>query len=208
MFHDALTNYSVQGVQLNIRPVDANLRDPVNSSASDAGKGAQGDAIRAVSFRGLMTLNGQNAFEPQRPITRLELANAMQMALAAEPKLDALPKLTDIAAEDPMRETLDVVLSNGWMTSAATFAGNQAVTRKEWALACKALVERYQGTSLAKTAKLTDLGGVDQAFAEAASLTVGEGWLQAEKGRFKPNATVTRAEVAQALAKAGGLLSL
>ncbi len=130
------------------------------------------------------------------------------MTLTAEPKLDALPTLTDIGADDPMRDQLNTVLSNGWMTSADAFAGNQPVTRKEWALACKALVERYQGISLAKTAALTDLAGVDKAYADAASLTVGEGWLQAEKGRFNPDAPVTRAEVAQALAKVSGLLKL
>jgi cyanophycinase len=205
-FYDSLTNYSVGGVRLDIRPVNANLGDPATSAPKDAGNGAVGDAIRAVSFRGLMTLNGQNAFEPQRPITRLELANALQMTLAAEPKLDALPTLTDIGADDPMRDQLNTVLSNGWMTSADAFSGNQPVTRKEWALACKALVERYQGISLVKTAALTDLAGVDKAYADAASLTVGEGWLQAEKGRFNPDAPVTRAEVAQALAKVSGLL--
>ena len=205
-FYDSLTNYSVGGVRLDIRPVNANLGDPASSAPKDAGNGAAGDAIRAVSFRGLMTLNGQNAFEPQRPITRLELANALQMTLAAEPKLDALPTLTDIGADDPMRDQLNTVLSNGWMISADAFAGNQPVTRKEWALACKSLVERYQGISLAKTAALTDLAGVDKAYADAASLTVGEGWLQAEKGRFNPDAPVTRAEVAQALAKVSGLL--
>ena len=207
-FYDSLTNYSVGGVRLDIRPVNANLGDPASSAPKDAGNGAVGDAIRAVSFRGLMTLNGQNAFESQRPITRLELANALQMTLTAEPKLDALPTLTDIGADDPMRDQLNTVLSNGWMTSADAFAGNQPVTRKEWALACKALVERYQGISLAKTAALTDLAGVDKAYADAASLTVGEGWLQAEKGRFNPDAPVTRAEVAQALAKVSGLLKL
>src|SRR5690606_27666550 len=123
-----------------------------------------------------------------------------------EPKLDALPALTDIAAEDPLREQLNAVLSNGWMTSSDAFAGKQPVTRQEWALACKALVERYQGISLTKTATLTDLGAIDKAFAEAARLTVGEGWLQADKGRFNPNTPVSRAEVAQTLAKVSGLL--
>ncbi len=57
-FYDSLTNYSVGGVRLDIRPVNANLGDPASSAPKDAGNGAVGDAIRAVSFRGLMTLNG------------------------------------------------------------------------------------------------------------------------------------------------------
>ncbi|MVW74933.1 cyanophycinase [Pseudomonas xionganensis] len=205
-FYDSLTNYSVQGVRLDIRPVNANLGDPAASAPRDAGNGAQGDAIRAVSFRGLMTLNGQNAFEPQRAITRLELANALQMTLAAEPKLDKLPTLSDIGAEHPLHEQLQVVLSNGWMRAGAAFAGQQPVTRKDWALACKALVERFHNTTLEKTAVLNDLGQLDAELAEAARLTVGEGWLKAEQGRFEPEAPVSRAEVAQTLARIAGLL--
>ena len=48
----------------------------------------------------------------------------------------------------------------------------------------------------------------DKAYADAATLTVGEGWLQAEQGRFSPQAPVTRAEVAQVLAKVVGLQPL
>ncbi|MES2821344.1 MAG: cyanophycinase [Pseudomonadota bacterium] len=206
-FYDSLTNYSVDGVRLDIRPVDAHLGDPALSAPLDAGSGVAGDAIRAVSFRGLMTLDPQGAFEPQRPITRLELANALQMSLAAEPKPDKLPTLTDIAADDPLRDQLEVVLSNGWMTGAETFNGSQAVTRKDWALACKALVERYRGITLAKTATLGDTAALDAALAEAASLTVGEGWLQAEQGRFDPDGRVSRGEVAQVLARVVGLVA-
>ena len=205
-FYDSLTNYSVQGVRLDIRPVNANLGDPAASAPSDAGNGALGDAIRAVSFRGLMTLNGQNAFEPQRAITRLELANALQMTLAAEPKLDKLPTLSDIGAEHPLHEQLQVVLSNGWMRAGAAFAGQQPVTRKDWALACKALVEHFHNTTLEKTAALNDLGQLDAELAAAARLTVGEGWLKAEQGRFEPEAPVSRGEVAQTLARIAGLL--
>ncbi|ERI53813.1 hypothetical protein N878_13920 [Pseudomonas sp. EGD-AK9] len=204
-FYDSLTNYSVSGVRLDIRPVNANLGDPATSAPVDAGNGALGDAIRAVSFRGLMTLNGQNAFEPQRPISRLELANALQMTLAAEPKLDALPTLGDIDADDPVREQLQVVLSNGWMRAGETFAGQQPVTRKDWALACKALVERFHNTRLEKSAALSDLGELDAELAEAARLTVGEGWLKAAQGRFEPDAPVSRGEVAQTLARVAGL---
>jgi cyanophycinase len=204
-FYDSLTSYSVSGVRLDIRPVNANLGDPAASAPSDAGNGAQGDAIRAVSFRGLMTVNGQNAFEPQRPITRLELANALQMTLAAEPKLDKLPTLSDIGADHPMHEQLQVVLSNGWMQATDAFAGQQPVTRKDWALACKSLVERFHNTSLEKSAALSDLGKLDATLAEAARLTVGEGWLKAEQGRFNPEAPVSRAEVAQTLALIAGL---
>lgn len=204
-FYDSLTNYSVDGVRLDIRPVDANLGAPPLSAPKDAGSGAAGDAIRAVSFRGLMTVNGQNAFEPQRPITRRELANALQMTLAAEPNLDKLPSLTDIAADDPLRSQLEVVLSKGWMSGAETFDGERAVTRKDWALACKALVEGFRGVTLSKSAALNDLAGIDQTLAEAARLTVGEGWLSAEQGRFDPDATVSRGEVAQTLAKVSGL---
>ena len=128
------------------------------------------------------------------------------MTLAAEPKLDKLPTLSDIGAEHPLHEQLQVVLSNGWMRAGAAFAWQQPVTRKDWALACKALVERFHNTTLEKAATLNDLGQLDAELAEAARLTVGEGWLKAEQGRFEPEAPVSRGEVAQTLARIAGLL--
>ncbi|HSX89899.1 MAG TPA: cyanophycinase, partial [Pseudomonas sp.] len=129
----------------------------------------------------------------------------LQMTLAAEPNLDKLPSLTDIAADDPLRSQLEVVLSNGWMSGAETFDSERAVTRKEWALASKALIEGFRGVTLSKSATLNDLAGVDETLADAARLSVGEGWLSAEQGRFDPEATVSRGEVAQTLAKVSGL---
>lgn len=205
--HDALTNYSVQGVQLNIRPVDANLRDPANSAPTDAGKGAQGDVIRAVTFRGLMTLDPQRAFQPQRPITRAEMANALQMTLAGELQLGKQPTLSDVKRSDPLFEQINIVLSNGWMHSGERFSADQALTRGEWALACRALVERLQAAPLSKSASLNDLSGLPAEQAQAAALTVGEGWLSAKNGHFDPQGKVPRSEVASVLAKATGLLS-
>ena len=79
------------------------------------------------------------------------------------------------------------------------------MTRAEWALACKALVEGFAGTRLRSRSPLKDLGGVDPAVAEAAELLVGEGWMAAESGRFRPQATVSREEAARTLARLIGL---
>lgn len=204
-FHDSQTNYSVSGVRLDIRPVTADLREPAAGAPRDAGNGRRGDAIRAVTFRGLMTLNAEGDFEAQRPITRGELANALQMTLAAEPNLKALPTLSDVPAEHPIREHIEVVVSNGWMDGAERFDAERPASRADWALACKALVERFSGATWSKTLVLQDVAGLSVANAEAAAQTVAEGWLSANQGRFEPAAPVARAEVAETLARIIGL---
>jgi cyanophycinase len=204
-FNDSLTNYTVQNVRLDIAPVDAFLDDPARSSPQDAAASRWPDAVRAVSFRGLMTSDGDNRFEPKRALTRFELANALQMTLAAEPALDKLPKLVDIDRDHPLREQIEVVVSNGWLPSGERFDGEREVTRAEWALACKALVEGFTKTDLTHRASLKDLAGIDPATAEAAELLVGEGWMSAESGRFQPQQTVSREEAARSLARLIGL---
>lgn len=204
-FNDSLTNYTVQNVRLDIAPVDAFLGDPARSSPQDAAASRWPDAVRAVSFRGLMTSDGDNRFEPKRALTRYELANALQMTLAAEPALDKLPKLVDIERDHPLREQIEVAVSNGWLHSGERFDGEREVTRAEWALACKALVENFAKTDLTRRAPLEDLAGIDPAAAEAAELLVGEGWMSADAGRFQPQQTVSREEAASSLARLIGL---
>lgn len=204
-FTDSLTNYTVQNVRLDIAPVDAFLRDPARSGPLDAATSRWPDAVRAVAFRGLMTSNSNNRFEPKRALTRYELANALQMTLAADPVLDKLPKFLDVDANNPLREQIDVVVSNGWLAGGERFDGERKVTRAEWALACKALVEGFAKSRLERRSPLHDLQGVDAGEAEAAELLVGEGWLSAETGRFRPRETVSREEVARTLARLIGL---
>lgn len=202
-FHDSLTNYSVSGVRLDIEPVDAQLRDPAQSGPQDAASSRWPDAVRAVAFRGLMTSDAGNRFEPKRALTRFELANTLQMSLAAEPALDKLPKLADVAEQHPLREQIDVVLSNGWMSSGERFDGQRDVSRGEWLLACKALVERFTRTTLQQSAQLGEVAGLTAEQAQAAALLVGEGWLdQASLDGRRP---VSREEVTHVLARLIGI---
>jgi cyanophycinase len=204
-FTDSLTNYTVQNVRLDIAPVDAFLRDPASSSPRDAASSRWPEAVRAVAFRGLMTSDADNRFEPKRALTRYELANALQMTLAAEPALDRMPKFADIDARNPLREQIEVAVSNGWLSGGERFEGERQVTRAEWARACQALVEGFAKVPLQRRAPLNDLQGVAVEEAKAAELLVGEGWMSAEAGRFRPQSTVSREEVARSLARLMGL---
>jgi hypothetical protein len=202
---DSLTSYTVQNVGLEIEPVDSNLRDPAYSSPQDAAASRWPNAVRAVSFRGLMTSNAENRFEPKRAMSRFELANALQMTVAAEPVLDKLPKLEDMPYDHPLRQHVDVAVSNGWLTATRRFDGEREVTRAEWAVACKALLDGFSKSRLQKRAEMQDLGGIDPIAAEAASLLVGEGWMTSNQGLFQPHKRVTREEVAFTLARLIGL---
>ncbi|WP_330115440.1 cyanophycinase [Pseudomonas sp. JS3066] len=202
---DSLTSYTVQNVGLEIEPVDANLRDPAYSSPQDATASRWPNAVRAVNFRGLMVSNSENRFEPKRAMSRFELANALQMTLAAEPALEKLPTFEDVPYGHPLREPIEVAVSNGWMAADKRFDGEREVTRAEWAVACKALVEGFSKSRLQQRADLKDLGGIEPDAAEAASLLVGEGWMTSSNGLLQPQKPVSREEVALTLARLIGL---
>lgn len=206
-FVDSLTNYTVRDVRMDIEPVDAMLGHPSRTLPVDIGRSKQQQAIAAVVFRGLMTTDAQRRFEPQRAITRAELANALQMTLNGELKAAEKPLLSDVAGDHPLREQIEIVVSNGWLTGYDRFWPQQAVTREEFALAVKQLAEVFLQRPLAQRATLLDAGLLGKGYDEAAALVVGEGLLAAAGGRFNGKAPVMREEVARVLARVTGIVS-
>jgi cyanophycinase len=138
--YDSLTNYTAQGVRLDVTPVDAWLKPAQKNLPTDIPSSQASNAVRAVVFRGLMTCNEVNAFEPARAITRGELANTLQMTLAGELKTDKRIYFTDLSTDSPLFEQAEIVVSNGWMKSGPAFEANKPVTRDEWVEAAKVLV--------------------------------------------------------------------
>ncbi|KMJ52283.1 cyanophycinase [Vogesella sp. EB] len=206
-FVDSLTNYTVRDVRMDIEPVDAMLGHPARTRPADIARSKQQQAIAAVVFRGLMTTDAQRRFEPQRAITRAELANALQMTLNGELKAAEKPLLSDVAGDHPLREQIEIVVSNGWMSGYDRFWPQQAVTREEFALAVRRLTEVFQQRSLAQRATLLDAAQLGKGYDEAAALVVGEGLLAAPGGRFNGKAPVMREEVARVLAQVTGIAS-
>lgn len=138
--YDSLTSYTAQGVRLDVTPVDAWLRPAQKTVPTDIPSSQAPNAVRAVVFRGLMTCNEVNAFEPARAMTRGELANTLQMTLAGELKIDKRVIFTDLSADSPLFEQAEIVVSNGWMKTGPAFEPNKPVTRDEWAEAVNAMV--------------------------------------------------------------------
>jgi len=146
--YDSLTNYTAQGVNLDVTPVDARLRPAQKNVPADIPANQASDAVRAVVFRGLMTCNEANAFEPARAITRGELANTLQMTLAGEMKVDKRAGFTDLPADSPLFDQAQIVVSNGWMKSGPAFEASKPVTRAEWGEAAKVLVAQGRITTV------------------------------------------------------------
>lgn len=146
--YDSLTNYTAQGVNLDVTPVDARLRPAKKNVPADIPANQTSDAVRAVVFRGLMTCNEANAFEPARAITRGELANTLQMTLAGEMKVDKRAGFTDLPADSPLFDQAQIVVSNGWMKSGPAFEASKPVTRAEWGEAAKVLVAQGRITTV------------------------------------------------------------
>ncbi|MCF7532499.1 cyanophycinase [Pseudomonas petrae] len=146
--YDSLTNYSAQGVRLDVTPVDAWLKPAQKNVPIDVLESPEFAAVRAVVFRGLMTCNESNAFEPDRAITRGELANTSQMALAGEMKVDKRPVFIDLPADSPLLNQAEIVVSNGWMKSGPEFQASRPVSSAEWAEAGKVLIAQGRNTTL------------------------------------------------------------
>lgn len=154
--YDSLTNYTAQGVRLDVTPVDAWLRPAQKNLPADIPASQASSAVRAVVFRGLMTCNEVNAFEPARAITRGELANTLQMTLAGELKIGKQVEFTDLTADSPLFEQAEIVVSNGWMKSGPAFEPDKPVTRDEWAEAVKAMAAKGLVTTVPADAHASD----------------------------------------------------
>lgn len=204
-FVDSQTNYTVRDIRLDIEPVDARLGDPARTTPTDIARSRQPQAVKAVVFRGLMTTDEQGRFWPQRPVTRAELANTLQMLLGGELNAKEAPALNDLAADHPLREQIAIVVSQGWMGGSDRFWPDAAITRQELAIATRAMYEGFQRQKLSERATLQDAGELQAGYDDAAAQVVAAGLLTAPGGRFNGMGKVTRDELAQLVARIAGL---
>lgn len=204
-FVDSQTNYTVRDVRLDVEPVDAALGHPSRTVPHDIARSRYPDAVKAVVFRGLMTTDAMRQFAPQRALTRAELANTLQMVLNGELDAKKRPALNDVAADHPLREQIGIVVSNGWMAGEDRFWPEATVTRQEFAVAVKAMLEGFRKQPLVERASLKDADSMAAGYADAAAQVVAAGMMSAPAGRFDGMGSVKRDELARVVAQVAGL---
>lgn len=154
-------------------------------------------AIGVLSRAGIVTGYPNGTFQPDAPITRAQLA----IALAKGMNMTSGPgrtNFTDVSSTDNAASSIAAVTRAGLMqgASATQFEPNSGVTRQELAQTISRMLK------LTSTAPLNvkDSSQISPAALSAVRAVLAGGILNSfPDGTFRPTATVTRAEAAQAL---------
>lgn len=140
---DSLDSYTAEGVRLDIVPVDASLNAPTMSTPNDIETEANAESIKAVVYRGLMTTNADRNFEPDRPITKGELANTLYLTLGSQLTGERRPSFPEVQ-NYVLRDQAEIVVGNGWMASGEHFNPQERVNRTEWEKVAKLMFARNE----------------------------------------------------------------
>jgi cyanophycinase len=216
--------YSALNVTMDIEPVSSNLRSPETTNPVDVAKSPVKNQIDSLVFKGIFTTNDKQQFEPNRPLTRLELANAIQMSLQKDAARTAwIADADQVKAADKTNTLmqLQVVLSNTWMfprgvkkitdpygktVNGLVFDPNAPVTREEFVHALRNVYVKFfaiDELDLESGAKIADVAAIDERYRDTIDQAITNGLYPLDKsGKFDPKKTVNREEAARYFAKA------
>ena len=134
---------------------------------------------------------GDNKFEPNKTITRAEVAMIFAR-LSLNKSTAGAQQFKDVKAGDWYKTAVDIIARQGVIKGYedGTFKPNQLITRREFAV----IAARYaEGLDTWKT--FSDVPTTDWAY-KFINRVAGTGWINGyEDGTFRPNKNITRAEV-------------
>ncbi|MFD0673099.1 glycosyl hydrolase 53 family protein [Cohnella sp. GCM10027633] len=166
-------------------------------------------AIASLASKLIVSGTGDDKFEPGRAVTRAEFATMLFRALRLPATTPAATPFADVPQSASYAEAVNAVHAIGvvnGMGTGNTFEPNRTITRQEMAAMLLRAYDYLQTSAqIAQQPAATDFADADriagwakQAVERAASL----GLLQGRGGnKFAPEATLSRAEAAQAVAK-------
>ena len=134
---------------------------------------------------------GDNKFEPNKTITRAEVAMIFAR-LSINKSTAGAPQFKDVKAGDWYKTAIDIIARQGVIKGYedGTFRPNQPITRREFA----AIAARYAG-NIDTWKTFRDVPPTDWAYT-LINRVAGAGWINGyEDGTFRPNNNITRAEV-------------
>ena len=134
---------------------------------------------------------GDNKFEPNKTITRAEVAMIFAR-LSLNKSTAGAPQFKDVKAGDWYKTAIDIIARQGVIKGYedGTFRPNQPITRREFA----AIAARYAG-NIDTWKTFRDVPPTDWAYT-LINRVGGAGWITGyEDNTFRPNNNITRAEV-------------
>lgn len=154
-------------------------------------------AINELSARDIVQGGGQNAFNPNQPVTRAVFAQILMKALGL--KASGLTTFKDVEADMWYSDAIAAVSEKGFMRgiSDSHFDPKKIMTREEMAVTL-ASVLKYIGKTFdgAKTS-LNDKQSISSWAQDAVSQVAASGLMTGNsKGAFVPKSSATRAETA------------
>ncbi len=190
--------YAVRNVHMDIAPIAGDLRPSSVTTPKDLASSEYPQEVQTIVFRGMMLKDAMGRFNPKKGITRAELANALVYSTSLSLK-DA-PKLGDVPSDHPLASDIAIAVSRGYFsTDQGNFNPDQEVSRSVFAQAIKAAYEDYRADTLQGRSSATDLKGLSDPARAAIDAVVSKGLMSLDGSRFKPNAKVSREDVAFAL---------
>lgn len=200
--------YSILNAQLDVEPIVSNLLPSAQAIPVDLpAEASLKTSCEAAAFRGILLQDGSRNFRPADPMTRGELASAIVRTMHLEfPRRDA-PKVTDVPSSSPLGDDVEKVVTAGLMSldASGAFHPEAPIARQDAASVLVKLSEAFHGNRLPDEALDLEDGERLPASQRGAVFTaVRAGILTAEKNRFRPEASFTRAEAASALCRIVG----
>ncbi len=195
-------SYSVVGVRLNIDPVVMTLKPPHTSLPLDLPDGPSRKPIEALLYRGILLADEHHRFQPDKPITRAEFANAICQTIHLEPKRQDPPRITDVPPESPDADEIALVVGARLMETDAqgAFRATDSVTRQDAAMTLVRLAEAYAATGLSRDpVKLDDSARISAAHRELVFAAIRSGLLTTDGDTFRPDDPLTRQQAAIAI---------
>lgn len=189
-------------VRLDVEPIVGGLRPSVDAVPIDLPDDESRPALVAVWFRGLLLADDANRLRPHAPITRGELAGALARFIHLEPPRTAAVRIANVDDSSPEFEELEKVIGARLfaLDSQGVFPAEAVLTRREAAAILARACELYRGEKLsAEMEEIDDLAGETPEQRSAILATVRAGLLPLAGRRFRPEAPITRREIAAAL---------
>lgn len=158
------------------------------------------DAIARLAALHLISGQGGERFDPQRPITRQDMAVLISRVVGLQPREAREAAFADVQADSPYAPymyglaQLDVLKGRDGQTLGAA----ESLTRQEMAVILHRLMKVIGVVPAADTGTVTyaDEQEIADYAREAVAAVTRQKWMQGANGRFHPAGFVTRAEAA------------
>jgi lysophospholipase L1-like esterase len=161
------------------------------------------NAVNTLTNQGVLSGTSTHLFSPTRPATRRDLALAMYR-LAGSPAVSSDLTFQDVDGDSELYSAVAWAMEAGLFSESETFCPDQALTRE---MLSAVLFRDYTQVQLGFPTEMVGLGPYDDGDQVAQYARISLGWTLAQGiltdqgGLLRPKSTVSRSQLALALAR-------